>query len=563
VPKITDFGLAKRLDVASGQTVTGAVMGTPSYMAPEQALGRAHTAGPLADVYALGAILYECLTGRPPFVGPSSYATLEQVVAQEPVPPIRLQPGVPRDLETVCLKCLRKEPEKRYASAQGLADDLARFLEGRPVQARPVRPAERLVKWARRRPAVAGLSAFSLALAVVAFALVSWKWREAVRARGAEAHQRALAELAEGEARQKALDEEQAREEAQRQLYLSNIALANREWLADNPERVLDLLNECPIPLRGWEWHYLKGLRSGGLLRLRPHGPGFIGSLAYSPDGKLLASADTQGTVVVSDAQSGQARSKLPTQTGPYLGVAFSPDGKLLVTAGEDGAVRLWAPQTGAARGALRGHNGPALCVTFRQDGLLASGGKDGTIRLWSLPSDRPRRTVLAHSGPVTCLAFSPDGKLLASGSANPDTTARIWKVDGTAPLQTLPAAGSAVTAVAFSPDGSRLARVNGAANRLHLYEPSTGKQAHWVAFNAARAINGLSFSPDGRRIALACRSRHLLVYDLETTQSTFYRGHVGGLEAVAFSPDGSRIASASISGEVRVWDAADVGPPD
>jgi eukaryotic-like serine/threonine-protein kinase len=141
-PKITDFGLAKKLD-AAGQTASGAVMGTPSYMAPEQAAGKSKQVGPLADVYALGAILYECLTGRPPFRAATLMDTLIQVVNEEPVPPRQLNARVPRDLETVCLKCLHKEPHKRYASALELADDLKRFLAGEAVRARPVGRLER------------------------------------------------------------------------------------------------------------------------------------------------------------------------------------------------------------------------------------------------------------------------------------------------------------------------------------------------------------------------------------------------------------------------------------
>jgi hypothetical protein len=185
-PKIADFGLARRLD-ESGQTQAGAVLGTPSYMAPEQAEGRANEAGPAADVWALGAVLYECLTGRPPFLGASVLETLEQVRTREPAPPRSLNPAVPRDLETVCLKCLRKEPERRYASAAELADDLGRFLRGEPVAARPVGGAERLAKWARRRPAVAGLlAALLLAVTVGVAATVHFGLRasaEAERAR--------------------------------------------------------------------------------------------------------------------------------------------------------------------------------------------------------------------------------------------------------------------------------------------------------------------------------------------------------------------------------------------
>ncbi len=173
-PKITDFGLAKRLDADSGQTQTGAVMGTPSYMAPEQAWGQTHEIGPLTDLYALGAILYEMLVGRPPFQGASALETLELVRSQEPVPPTRLQPKIPVDLETICLKCLQKDPAKRYQGAGELAEDLQRFLDGRPILARPVGAGERLVRWCRRNPKVAALTAFVAALLVMVTAVSSY-----------------------------------------------------------------------------------------------------------------------------------------------------------------------------------------------------------------------------------------------------------------------------------------------------------------------------------------------------------------------------------------------------
>jgi formylglycine-generating enzyme required for sulfatase activity len=191
LPKITDFGLAKLLDNEAAQTQTGDVLGTPAYMAPEQAAGPAHAVGRAADVYALGAILYEALTGRPPFQGATVLDTLEQVRTQEPVPPSRLQPKVPRDLETICLKCLQKEPAQRYRSALALADDLHRFRGGEPIVARPVGPLRRAVKWARRRPAVAGLLAALLAVTCLGLGLVLWQWREAVEALAREDQARA------------------------------------------------------------------------------------------------------------------------------------------------------------------------------------------------------------------------------------------------------------------------------------------------------------------------------------------------------------------------------------
>jgi serine/threonine protein kinase len=215
VPKIADFGLAKRLGHDSGMTQTGMVVGTPSYMAPEQAQGLVHAVGPAADVYALGAILYECLTGRPPFCAATHLETIQQVHSQPPVSPRRLQPSLAHDLETVCLKCLEKEPRRRYASARALADDLERWLAWRPIQARPATPWERARKWAKRRPAVAALLS-GLALALVSLITVL-AWSNVRIGRQAE-YAREQSRFAQG---------------VVEDMY-SQVA---EEWLADQPEK--------------------------------------------------------------------------------------------------------------------------------------------------------------------------------------------------------------------------------------------------------------------------------------------------------------------------------------
>ena len=192
IPKITDFGLAKRLEEDEGQTHTGQVMGTPSYMAPEQARGDTKMAGPPADIYALGAMLYEMLTGRPPFKGVSAMDTVKQVLEQEPVSPSRVQFHVPRDLETICMKCLQKEPRKRYATAKEMADDLTRYLRGEPIKARRTPPVERAVKWVKRRPAKATALAFTTAVLIGLVGYGAWYWnRQRSLERLAERHQAA------------------------------------------------------------------------------------------------------------------------------------------------------------------------------------------------------------------------------------------------------------------------------------------------------------------------------------------------------------------------------------
>ncbi len=207
-PKVTDFGLARRLEDRDGQTLSGAAVGTPSYMAPEQARGDKGAIAPATDVYALGAILYEMLTGRPPFRAESSSATLQQVLADEPVPPARLNPRVPRDLETICLKCLNKEPPRRYASAAALADDLGRFERGEPIVARPIGRLGRLVRWARRRPTAAALYATLLTAVLLILALIGGAlWLD-------------------GQRKATALAAEQDLHEANGQLQQSNLGLA-------------------------------------------------------------------------------------------------------------------------------------------------------------------------------------------------------------------------------------------------------------------------------------------------------------------------------------------------
>jgi serine/threonine protein kinase len=221
VAKITDFGLARKLDTCSEQTRTGSVLGTPSYLAPEQALGQPRLIGPAADVYGLGAILYECLTGRPPFKGATVLDTLDQVRSQEPVAPRRLNPAVPLDLETICLKCLHKDPRKRFATCGDLADDLARHLNGEPIRSRPAGVMERGLKWMKRRPAVSALlGATGLAVAALGVTWVTFTIRLEEQRRQAVTQR----DRAEEQAREAKRQEEEARKQSERAGHLLSLA---------------------------------------------------------------------------------------------------------------------------------------------------------------------------------------------------------------------------------------------------------------------------------------------------------------------------------------------------
>jgi hypothetical protein len=382
-PKVTDFGLAKKLDDV-GQTGSNAVLGTPSYMAPEQAGGKSKDIGPLADVYALGAILYECLTGRPPFKAATPLDTILQVVSDEPVPPRQLQSKVPRDLETICLKCLQKDPRKRYPSAEELAEDLRRFLYGKPILARPVGALGRCWRWCRRNPAVASLTAAVVAAVLLGTALAAFFAVRATReAERADERARAATD-AEGQAMQGAADLREQLLLSNTLLYAGKISLAQREWQDGNLGRARELLAGCPPELCGWEHRYLRGQCAGTPLRLK----GLQGSLfafAFSADGRKLATAEARA-VKVWDARTGRLERTFVTGR-EVLALALRHDGKRLAAGGpESGQVTVWDLATGKAVQKYR-HQVPA--------------------KAWGLPD--------WYVPPVNALAFSPDGASLAS----------------------------------------------------------------------------------------------------------------------------------------------------
>jgi WD40 repeat protein/tRNA A-37 threonylcarbamoyl transferase component Bud32 len=603
--KVADFGLAKRLE-EQGQTATGAVVGTPSYMAPEQAAGRKDV-GPAADVYSLGAILYECLTGRPPFRAATLLETLLQVREEEPVSVRHLQPGAPRDLETVCLKCLTKEPGRRYASANDLADELVRWLGGQTIEARPAGRLERAWKWVRRNPALAGsLLAVALALLLGAGAAVWFALRADDNAQRADANARradAKAEEAEATAA--------TARRAMGRAYRSDMRLTQRFWDDGLVGPLGELLDRqrpehiAGLDLRGFEWFYW-ARQVRGAATLRGHA-GWVNSVAFSPDGKRIVSGSADRTVKVWDAETVQEILSFLGNGGSVISVAFSPDGKRIVSGGNDKLVRVWDAETGqekltlkghanlvnsvaiSAGGnrivsgsydktlkvwdaetgremfSLKGHAGVVYSVAISPDGKrIVSGSKDRTVRVWDAETRQEKRTLNGHTGLIVSVAISPDGKHIASGSH--DRTVRVWDAETGQCLLTLEGHTDSVSSVAFSPDGKRI--VSGSADRtVKVWDAKTGR--------ATRALKGhtdpvycVAISPDGQCVFSGSRSGRLKMWRLEGDPSVrVLAGHISQVTAVAISPDGTRIASAGgdwriqgrapySSGELKLWDA-------
>jgi WD40 repeat protein/serine/threonine protein kinase len=597
-PKITDFGLAKHLEADSGQTPSGAVMGTPSYMAPEQAGGRSRAIGPTADVYALGAILYECLTGRPPFRAATILDTIQQVLFQDPVPPSRLEPKVPYDLELICLKCLQKEPGKRYSSAAQLAGELRRYQSGVPLAfTRAVHPVERWWRWCRRNPLPAGLLV-GLFLAIGSgFAGIAWKWQEALDQADAEQSARELAQAQRLKATEAARQAERQTRKLERALYLNNIVVADHEWLDNHVGRADEILQNC-LPkaggpdLRSWEWYYLKRRCHTQIVTLRgdaqhvaysPDGKRLatangrkvtvwdtarwralwtraghtkaVSCLAFSPDGRRLASGSgdpgqrTAGEIIVWDARDGAKKIVFRGHSKHITGVVFGPQGRWLASADEDEAVRVWDAASGKKALSLEGGRGGASSLAISPEGRHLAAAQVKRILIWETATGRKSASLNGHSEWVGCLAFSPDGKLLASGSQ--DKTVKIWDLHNQMEILTLAGHGETVTDVAFSPDSQWLVTASYDRTVRVWYrglEP--------LVFRGASSC--VTFCPDGRHFATASFDDAVKIWDAFQVQEVLtLAGHQSSVYSVAFSPDSRRLASASNSTGVKIWDVS------
>jgi WD40 repeat protein len=542
-PQITDFGLVKRLQGGPGLTQSNAIVGTPSYMAPEQARAE-KSLTTAADVYSLGANLYELLTGRPPFEGETPLDVIAQVVQREPQHPRALNPRLDADLATICLKCLEKEPKKRYGSAEALAEDLERWLAGEPIRARPVTPAERLWRWGRRNPLVASLAAGIALVLLLGSAIATYfAFAEAAARRDADEKARAEAE---------------ARQELETNLYYSNIALAERHLSRGNVGRAEELLNECPRELRGWEWYFLKRQRYDTAPPLQHSDT--VNRLAFSPDGRQIASGCYDGSIRIWDARTGRVLHTLLEEGAITRSLTYSLDSQHLAVAHTDGVIHVWKVTTGELLATLAGPEKRIWQLAFSPDGqTLASASQDGKVRLWEIGAPNQRnasrlfQTFAEHPTDVKGVAFSPDGGRLLG--ACEDGTVQTWDVatgQGTSSFQAQFQYGYAAR---FSPGARRLAWTC-AGGVVKVWDTATGNMEHELNSNQ-HWCRSVAFSPDGWRIALAGFDGTLRLLDGSTGRPTLtIYAHPSLVADVEFSPDGWQLATASYDHTIRLWDA-------
>jgi WD40 repeat protein len=552
-PHVLDFGLAKLAaheptDASRPQvmTMTGQFIGSLPWASPEQAEGVPGKIDIRTDVYSLGVILYQMLTGRFPYdvLGPMR-DVLDRIMNTDPARPSSIRQQINNEVETIVLKCLQKEPERRYQTAGELARDIQRYFRGEPIEAKRDSVGYLLRKQIRRHWAQLAAALTFVFLLIAALVITTSLYFDAEEARTAEAKARAEAEAS----------EKRARDEA----YIANIIAAQTALSTSKVELVRQRLDAIRPEFRNWEWCYLYAESDKSLATFEGDERG-VNSVAISPDGARLALGGVDGTVRLCDATTGAELAVLRGHEGGVGAVAFSPAGTRLASGSgsADPTVRLWDTTTDAVTelAVLEGHDAGICCVAFRSDSArLASGSHDKTVRLWDVITCKQLAVLEGHSDSVYSLAFSPTGASLASGSR--DATVLLWDTttDAVTELAVLKGHDAAVCCVAFRSDSARLA--SGSHDKtVRLWDVMTYKQLA-VLEGHSDAVYSLAFGPSGAPLASGSHDKTVRLWDVTTQeQLAILRGHEAPVISVVFSPDGARLVSGSDDGTVRLWDA-------
>jgi WD40 repeat protein/tRNA A-37 threonylcarbamoyl transferase component Bud32 len=603
-PHVTDFGLAKKIEADSAMTQTGAIVGTASYMSPQQANGEPITTQ--ADVYGLGAVLYELLTGRPPFKAKTPLDTLIEVREQDAIRPSKLVPQVDRDLETICLKCLEKQPERRYGSAETLVEDLQRWQRGEPIEARRAGSVERAAKWVRRHPAPTALAAVSVValVAVVGFGvaqsynqdltdanskleIANGRLENAVAALADSNGKLEIAakdlksslgqvEIQKNEAENQRMLARAEEKKARQYMYVARLALAKRAEEEKEPARLVQILrslvpeNSDQDDVRGWEWHYLWRKYHGENLGVRAH-QGAVTALAHSPNGKTLATAGDDRTIKLWDIETGKMLGVLRGHTDRVTSVSWSSDGESIVSGSVDRTVKLWHVASGELRHSLDKHLGAVTSVRFDPvNHLVASASEDGLVWLWDSRTVRAMREIPAPSPKetVASLAFHPDGKSLAILGKR---EVRILDLESSTVTASMPIEGNPAS-VAFCPSGKWLAvgtnippglgkdkkppakqplEPNRPTTRVEIYQlPQRAPVA--VIVQPEKSMTNMAFLSDAAHLAIASLDRTVTIWTAVGQQTQVYHAD-SAVHVVGCLPDGS-LCAGTVAGLVLIW---------
>lgn len=529
-PMVTDFGLAKNV-ADETSTIEGNVLGSPAYMSPEQARGDAYRSDRRTDVFSLGVVLYELIANVRPFIG-SRQEVLHKVLNASPARPRSIDASISVDLETICLKALSKEPAQRYATAQEMADDLQRYLNGEPILARSISPVSRAWSWCNRNRALA--SSLAAAAGLLLFVAV---------AAPVVAYQRSL------DARQlTTLSRETAA-----QLYVSNMNVVYDAWInQSNPRRTRQVLSQykdsaSEEDLRGFEWHLLNRLTEQPS---QMQTGAAIQSLDTSPDGSLLAIAGQAEEILLIDIASREVVMTLPGQQNTGWSIRFSPGGSLVAATDKMG-VRIWRVADGELQHEFAIAQAHSLSFSPTDD-LLAVGSQDGKVRLVDVTTEHVE--LLGRHEPklgmkgvaVNQLDFSPDGKRLVTASWN--SQAIVWDIDSRTQLVELNEHEWWARQCAFSPDNNTVATTDTIS--IRLWDASTGELLRTIPFRGAEAI---AFSPDGETFACGSWLNQIGVFSIHDDRPYVLRGHSALVYAVGFAPDGQLISGGK-DGYVSFW---------
>ncbi len=558
--KIADFGLAKQLGRDSDLTRSEQLLGSPSYMAPEQTWGGAPGINTAADIYSLGAILYELLTGRPPFRGMTVLHTLEQVRHAEPAQPSRLQPGLERDIDTICLKCLEKDPDRRYDSAIALAADLERFIAGKAIQARRAGPIERVLRWSRREPRIALLIAALFLSLSSGFAGVLWKWREAT-----EAHQQAVQVG------------EESRRITSRLSFEKGLGLAEAGEPAKGLHWMLEALRSAPAADSQQRRMIRRNITAWAQCvhsptQVLPHGD-IVPAVAFSPDGTRIATGCENSTVTIRDFGTGQiALTPLKTQASVHS-LAFSPHGRRLAVGEIDGTIEIFEMETGQKTASFATGLPGLGELRFEPDGRAIWARHEetsgGLCRRFDTSDGTPRPLPKGLQDPLCLPVARDDGTvlvLLSPPDAKEENSYQIWN-SRTGSFEGKPLKPSAdYQPLGLGPEGRTVAFVSRSGKWLddcwvRFWSLDSG-QPLGPPIRHLDMVRSWAFSPDGLVFASSGTDREVHFWNVPTSRPLgsplVHEDHVLDL---AFAPDGRSMLTGSYDTTARLWELGDFSP--